>query len=151
MTAIDSTLSTSRRPSLIGAADTRKVQSDSVVQQSGPSDQTWYVHACSCLIEVFGANACDPLCRMGQRPPVLPPGPAPLVTPNAQIVQVLNTAVEQVSQAVQEQVVASRHPVEHSPELQALVRDPNIDRYFTLFTRPLYCFDRSLRQNNSMS
>lgn len=58
---------------------------------------------------------------MGQHQPVSPPAPAPLVTPNAQIVQVLNTAVEQVSQAVQEQVVSSRHPVEHSPELQALV------------------------------
>ena len=68
---------------------------------------------------------------MGQRPP----GPAPHVTPNAQIVQVLNTAVEQVSQAVQEQVVASRHPVENSPELQALVRDPNLARYFTLLTQ----------------
>jgi len=68
---------------------------------------------------------------MGQRPPA----PASHVTPNAQIVQVLNTAVEQVSQAVQEQVVASRHPVEHSPELQALVRDPNPARYFMLFTR----------------
>ena len=45
MTAIDSTLSTSRRPSLIGAADARRVQSDSVVQQSGPPNQTWY--ACS--------------------------------------------------------------------------------------------------------
>jgi len=41
MTAIDSTLSTSRRPSLIGAADARRVQSDSQVQQSGPSNQTW--------------------------------------------------------------------------------------------------------------
>ena len=75
---------------------------------------------------------------MGQHQPVLPPAPAPLVTPNAQVVQVLNTAVEQVSQAVQEQVVASRHPVEHSPELQALVRDPNHTRYFTLFTRRFY-------------
>lgn len=65
------------------------------------------------------------LCRSGQRPPALPPAPASLVTPNAQIVQVLNTAVEQVSQAVQDQVVASRHPVEHSAELQALVRDPH--------------------------
>lgn len=73
---------------------------------------------------------------MGQRPPVLPP--APHVTPNAQIVQVLNTAVEQVSQAVQEQVVASRHPVEHSPELQALVCDPNRARYFTSLTRRPY-------------
>ena len=61
---------------------------------------------------------------MGQCPPVLPPAPAPIVTPNAQIAQVLNTAVEQVSQAVQDQVVSSRHPVEHSLELQALVRDP---------------------------
>ena len=67
---------------------------------------------------------------MGQRPPTLPP--APHVTPNAQIVQVLNTAVEQVSQAVQEQVVASRHPVENSPELQALVRDFELARCFTL-------------------
>jgi len=43
MTAIDSTLSTSRRPSLIGAADARRVQSDSGVQQSSSSNQTWYV------------------------------------------------------------------------------------------------------------
>jgi len=48
------------------------------------------------------------------------------VTPNAQIVQVLNTAVEQVSQAVQEQVVASRHPVEHSAELQALAKQQHV-------------------------
>ena len=150
MTAIDSTLSTSRRPSLIGAADTGRARSDSMMQQSGPPSQTWCVHVCSCLTEMFSANPCDSSCRMGQRPPVLPPAPAPHVTPNAQIVQVLNTAVEQVSQAVQEQVVASRHPVEHSPELQALVRDPILARYFTLFTRRLYNFDRSLRQNNSM-
>lgn len=87
---------------------------------------------------------------MGQCTPALPSAPAPLVTPNAQVVQVLNTAVEQVSQAVQDQVVASRHPVEHSAELQALVRDSNRARYFTLFTRLLYLSDRSLRQNNNM-
>jgi hypothetical protein len=82
----------------------------------------------------------------------MPPAPAPLVTPNAQIVQVLNTAVEQVSQAVQEQVVASRHPVEHSAELQALVRDPSgLARHFTLFTWRLDHFERSLRQNSSTS
>lgn len=68
---------------------------------------------------------------MGQHPPA----PSPHVTPTAQIVQVLNTAVEQVSQAVQEQVVASRHPVENSPELQALVRYSDLARYLTLFTR----------------
>lgn len=135
MTAIDSTLSTSRRPSLIGAADTRRVQSDPAMQQPGPSNQTWYVPHLVMGDRRFGANAYDSLCRMGQRPPALPPAPAPLVTPNAQIVQVLNTAVEQVSQAVQEQVVASRHPVEHSPELQALVREPYLARYsFRVFT-----------------
>jgi len=86
---------------LIGATDTRRVQSDSGVQPSGPSNQTW----------------------MGQRPSGLPPAP---VTPNAQIVQVLNTAVEQVSQAVQEQVVSSRHPTEHSAELQALAKQQHV-------------------------
>ena len=119
MTAIDSTLSTSRRPSLIGATDTRRVQNDSGVQQSCPSNQTWFV--LYPLISASDANPRDFPHRMGQRPPVLPPAPAPLVTPNAQIAQVLNTAVEQVSQAVQEQVVSSRHPVGNSAELQALV------------------------------
>ena len=123
MTAIDSTLSSSRRPSLIGATDARRVQSDSGVQPSGSSSQTWYVSHLCMTGPAFGANTCDSPYRMGQCQSALPPAPAPLVTPNAQIVQVLNTAVEQVSQAVQEQVVSSRHPVEHSAELQALVGD----------------------------
>ncbi|KAF9791257.1 hypothetical protein BJ322DRAFT_438766 [Thelephora terrestris] len=104
MTAIDSTLSSSRRPSLIGATDARRVHSDSGVQHSCSSSQTW----------------------IGQRQSALPPAPAPLVTPNAQIAQVLNTAVEQVSQAVQEQVVSSRHPAENSAELQALAKQQHV-------------------------
>lgn len=89
---------------------------------------------------------------MGQRPPTLPPAPAPLVTPNAQIVQVLHTAVEQVSQAVQEQVVSSRHPVEHSAELQALVCDVNpFACYLYVIHAASLSFDRFLRQNNSTS
>jgi len=76
MTAIDSTLSTSRRPSLIGAADTRRVQSDSVVQQSGPSDQTWYVHACPYLIEEFGAKPTIPCVGWDS---AHPPYPLPLL------------------------------------------------------------------------
>lgn len=104
MTAIDSTLSTSRRPSLIGAMDPRRPQADPGMQHSGSSSQTW----------------------MGQHSLGLSPAPAPHVTPNAQIVQVLNTAVEQVAQAVQEQVVSSRHPVEHSLELQALAKQQHV-------------------------
>ncbi|KAA1469455.1 hypothetical protein DENSPDRAFT_772513 [Dentipellis sp. KUC8613] len=104
MSNVDTTFSTSRRPSLVGDGSLpRRIASDSVVPLAGPTRATAVLRT----------------------PANVAPAP-PVPSQDAQVIQVLTTAAQRVAQEAQSQVVAARIPSEPGPELQALAKQQHV-------------------------
>ncbi|KAI0797969.1 hypothetical protein C8Q75DRAFT_709520 [Abortiporus biennis] len=98
MAAVDPSFTPSRRPSLVGDLNPRRVMSDSALQQTTPPRP----------LRVQSALNSVPA----------------VVAPDSQVVQVLTTAAQRVAQEAQSQVVAS--PNDSGPELQALAKQQHV-------------------------
>ncbi|EPQ58343.1 hypothetical protein GLOTRDRAFT_137081 [Gloeophyllum trabeum ATCC 11539] len=97
MSTVDTSFSSSRRPSLVDTS--RRVASDSILPQTNPA--------------------------RSRRQSLLGQGNS-LATQDSQVVQVLTTAAQRVAQEAQSQVVAARSLTDPGPELQSLAKQQHV-------------------------
>ncbi|KAL6298210.1 hypothetical protein BKA93DRAFT_744557 [Sparassis latifolia] len=109
MASVDSTFVPSRRPSLAGELNPRRVLSDPAVTQTTPPRSVPNISLC--YRSIMRAQT------------TLAPA-VPSHAPDSQVVQVLTSAAQRVAQEAQSQVVAS--PNDAGPELQALAKQQHV-------------------------